>query len=35
MDAIATRPAVQRGRNSPPRAEDDAVRIEKARSILV
>jgi GSH-dependent disulfide-bond oxidoreductase len=35
MDAIAARPAVQRGRAVPPRAEDDEARIEKARSILV
>jgi len=26
---------VERGRAVPPRAEDDAARIEKARSILV
>ena len=35
MDAVGARPAVQRGRAIPPRAEDDEVRIEKARSILV
>ena len=35
MDAIAARPAVQRGRAVPPRAEDDETRIEKARSLLV
>ena len=35
MDAVGSRPAVQRGRAIPPRAEDDAARIEKARSILV
>ena len=35
MDAVRARPAVQRGRAIPPRAEDDEVRIEKARSILV
>ena len=35
MDAVRARPAVQRGRAVPPRAEDDEVRIEKARSILV
>ena len=35
MDAVGARPAVQRGRAIPPRAEDDEARIEKARSILV
>ena len=35
MDAVRARPAVQRGRAIPPRAEDDEARIEKARSILV
>jgi glutathione S-transferase/GST-like protein len=35
LDRIAARPAVQRGILSPPRAEDDQDRIEKARSILV
>ena len=34
MDAIAERPAVQRGLAVPPR-QDDATRIERARSILV
>jgi glutathione S-transferase/GST-like protein len=35
MDAVGARPAVQRGRAVPLRAEDDAARIERARSILV
>jgi len=34
MDAIAARPAVQRGLGVPPR-QDDATRIEKARQLLV
>jgi GSH-dependent disulfide-bond oxidoreductase len=34
MDAIAARPAVQRGLAVPPRSDDEAARIEKARSIL-
>jgi GST-like protein len=35
LDAIAARPAVQRGLAVPPRSEDEAVRIEAARKILV
>ena len=35
MDAIAARPAVQRGLAVPPRADDDQARIEKARKLLV
>jgi len=36
MDAIAARPAVQRGLQAPPRpAVEEAVQIEKARSLLV
>jgi GSH-dependent disulfide-bond oxidoreductase len=35
LDQVGERPAVQRGRTIPPRAEDDSARIEKARSILV
>ncbi|HEV2746729.1 MAG TPA: glutathione binding-like protein, partial [Allosphingosinicella sp.] len=35
MDAIAARPAVQRGLAVPPRTEDDETRIERARSLLV
>ena len=35
MDAIAARPAVQRGLAAPPRAEDDEARIAKARTLLV
>jgi GST-like protein len=34
MEAIAARPAVQRGLAVPPRDEDEAARIEKARKIL-
>lgn len=35
LDAIAARPAVQRGLAVPPRSEDEAARIEAARKILV
>ncbi len=35
IDAIAARPAVQRGLAVPPRADDDQARIEKARKLLV
>jgi glutathione S-transferase/GST-like protein len=35
MDAIAARPAVQRGVTIPPRPEADEAMIEKARSLLV
>ncbi len=36
MDRIAARPAVQRGRATPPREEDnDEARVENARSMLV
>jgi len=35
MDAIAARPAVQRGLAVPPRQDDDEARIEKARTLLV
>jgi GST-like protein len=35
MDAIAARPAVQRGLIVPPRPEDQEALIEKARSLLV
>jgi GST-like protein len=34
MDAVEARPAVQRGLAVPPRHDDEAARIEKARSIL-
>jgi GST-like protein len=34
LDAIAARPAVQRGLAAPPRPEPDAAMIEKARTIL-
>ena len=34
MDSIAARPAVERGLAVPPRNDDEAARIEKARSIL-
>jgi glutathione S-transferase len=34
MDAIAERPAVRRGLAVPPRSDDEAARVEKARSIL-
>jgi GSH-dependent disulfide-bond oxidoreductase len=34
MDAIAARPAVQRGLIVPPRPEDEAVLVEKARTLL-
>jgi GST-like protein len=35
MDAIAARPAVQRGLAVPPRKDDEAERIEKARKLLI
>jgi glutathione S-transferase/GST-like protein len=35
MDAIAARPAVQRGVQIPPRPEDPEALVEKARSLLV
>ncbi len=35
LDAIADRPAVQRGLAVPPRDEDEATRIEAARKLLV
>jgi len=35
MDAIAARPAVQRGLNAPPRPQDSEALVEKARSLLV
>ena len=35
LDAIAARPAVQRGLAVPPRDEDEATRIEAARKLLV
>ena len=35
MEAIAARPAVQRGLAVPPPQEDDAARIERARKLLV
>jgi len=35
MDAIASRPAVEKGRNIPPRADDAAKQIESARLMLV
>ena len=35
LDAIAARPAVQRGLAVPPRDEDEAARIEAARKLLV
>jgi glutathione S-transferase/GST-like protein len=35
MERIAERPAVQRGLAVPPRDEDEAARIEKARKLLV
>lgn len=35
LDAIAARPAVQRGLAVPPRPEDEAARLEAARSMLV
>ena len=35
MEAIAARPAVQRGLAVPPPQDDDAARIERARKLLV
>ena len=35
MEAIAARPSVERGLAVPPRNEDDAARIERARQLLV
>ena len=35
LDAIASRPAVQRGLLKPPRATDEAAQVEGARKILV
>ncbi len=35
LDAIAARPAVQRGLQAPPRPQDDEALVEKARSLLV
>ena len=35
MDAIAARPAVQRGLEAPPRPQDAEALVEKARSLLV
>jgi len=35
MDAIAARPAVQRGLQAPPRPQDTEALVEKARSLLV
>ena len=35
MAAIEARPAVQRGLEAPPRDDDEAVRIERARKLLV
>ena len=35
MDAVAARPAVEKGRNIPPRSDDEDQQVEIARSILV
>jgi len=35
IDAIAARPAVERGLQAPPRSDDEAARIEAARKLLV
>jgi GST-like protein len=35
MDQIAARPAVEKGRNIPPRSQDEDKQVEIARSILV